>query len=106
MMSRWPVIPKTKEELLKRFNIDYVYFNNSQYHKTININTWWNEEKNRLIPFRMNRTLIYEPYGIFRRSAYDPIFHPYYIIYGRDKIEFYERMKSRSIAYEGLLCRL
>ena len=35
-------------------------------------------------------------YGIFRRSAYDPIFHPYYIIYGRDKIEFFERMKSKS----------
>ena len=36
-------------------------------------------------------------YLIIRRSAYDPIVHPYYIEYGFNCIELYERMKSNSM---------
>ena len=31
-------------------------------------------------------------YGVFRRSALDPIFNPYFVDYGYDKIEFYKRI--------------
>ena len=33
-----------------------------------------------------------EPYGVFRRSPLDPIFNPYFINYGYDKVEFFERI--------------
>ena len=32
-------------------------------------------------------------YHIMRRSPMTPLFHPYYIEYGRDKIEFFEKLK-------------
>ena len=41
-------------------------------------------------------------YHIMRRSPMTPLFHPYYIEYGRDKIEFFEKLKlSHRIGYDG-----
>ena len=31
-------------------------------------------------------------YGVFRRSALNGLFHPYFINYGRDKIYYYWRL--------------
>ena len=33
-----------------------------------------------------------EPYGVFRRSAANPLFHPYFYDYAGDKQDFYSRM--------------
>lgn len=41
-------------------------------------------------------------YHIMRRSPMTPLFHPYYIEYGRDKIEFFEKLKmSHRIGSNG-----
>ena len=37
-------------------------------------------------------TVLIIRYGVFRRSALDPIFNPYFVDYGYDKIEFYKRI--------------
>ena len=36
-------------------------------------------------------------YGVFRRSALNTIFHPYYVDYGFNKIEFYHRLIVESL---------
>lgn len=49
-----------------------------------------NATENEIIPYTAKHEI--EPYGVFRRSAINPIFHPYYINYGYDKIEFFNRI--------------
>ena len=33
-------------------------------------------------------------YFVYRRSALDPLFHPYYINYGANKVEMYVRLRA------------
>lgn len=39
-------------------------------------------------------------YGVFRRSALNSLFHPYFINYGRDKIYYYWRLNRESRSRE------
>ena len=42
-----------------------------------------------------------EPYGVFRRSPLNPIFNPYFMNYGYDKIEFFDRITMHNRWYSG-----
>ena len=42
-------------------------------------------------------TIIIHRYGVFRRSALNTLYHPYYVDYGRDKIEFFHRLIAESL---------
>ena len=35
-----------------------------------------------------------DSYFVYRRSALDPLFHPYYINYGANKVEMYVRLRA------------
>lgn len=70
----------------------------------MNLTTWIPIDRNYLLPFKPDFSSYYEPssllrqvthrYSILRRSPRDPILHPYYIEYGFNCIELYERLKS------------
>ena len=49
-----------------------------------------NQKENILFPYSTNREM--EPYSVIRRSADTPIFHPYYINYGYNKVELISRL--------------
>lgn len=54
-----------------------------------NITTWLTTKE------RVQNVTMYfymEPYGVFRRSAANPLFHPYFYDYAGDKQDFYSRM--------------
>ena len=61
---------------------------------------WITLHNNCIIPFQSQGDIepcvmtlwIIHRYGVFRRSALDPIFNPYFIDYGYDKIEFFRRI--------------
>lgn len=48
------------------------------------------ETQNVLLPYAADHVM--EPYSILRRSKNNPIFHPYFINYGYNKIELMNRM--------------
>ena len=52
---------------------------------------WPKYTENFLI--RINITGDKEPYGIIKRDPITPIFHPYFINYGYDKIAFYHYLQ-------------
>lgn len=74
----------------------------------MNIYQWMSIDKHCLVEFTSTTEIepwvlllfINERYGVFRRSALDPIFNPFFVDYGYDKIEFYKRIdlyKSTSV---------
>ena len=42
-----------------------------------------------------------EPYSVLRRSPLNPIFNPYFMNYGYDKIEFFDRITMHNRWYSG-----
>ena len=43
-----------------------------------------------------------DSYFVYRRSALDPLFHPYYINYGANKVEMYYRLRAmQCVLYLG-----
>ena len=43
-----------------------------------------------------------DSYFVYRRSALDPLFHPYYINYGANKVEMYVRLRAlKCVLYLG-----
>lgn len=66
----------------------------------MNIYQWMSIDKYCLVEFTSTTEIepwvlllfLNERYGVFRRSALDPIFNPYFVDYGYDKIEFYKRI--------------
>ena len=49
-----------------------------------------NARPNTVIRYVANHDI--EPYGVFRRSPLHPIFNPYFMNYGYNKIEFFDRI--------------
>ena len=47
----------------------------------------------KMEPFRFVFIVMYS-YFVYRRSALNPLFHPYYINYGANKIEIYDRFRA------------
>ena len=52
------------------------------------------EQRNIVIPYYSNHEM--EPYSVIRRSIKVPLFHPYYINYGFNKVEFFSRLTNLS----------
>ena len=38
-------------------------------------------------------------YGVFRRSVMTPFFHPYYINYGYNKVEYVENLRQAGFSF-------
>ena len=55
------------------------------------------EKRNVIKPFHTKHEM--EPYSVIRRSKVVPLFHPYYINYGFNKVEMFSRLTylSKSI---------
>ena len=52
----------------------------------------WSQDTNETImPVQLSGEK--EPYGVFRRSALNPLYHPFFLDYGRDKVELYWRLR-------------
>lgn len=44
----------------------------------------------------MNESLLYR-YGVFKRTPQTPLYHPYFINYGKDKEDFYRVLNTMGI---------
>ena len=55
------------------------------------------QKKNIVLPFQTNHEM--EPYSVIRRSKIVPLFHPYYINYGFNKVEMFSRLTFLSICW-------
>ncbi|KAK8832486.1 hypothetical protein WA577_002959 [Blastocystis sp. JDR] len=87
----WNRVPTTKSEVLERFDSGEIQIIEDQYHNVMNMSEW-REYNGRLMLSRYFNHM--EPYGVFRRSAADPIFHPYFIDYGGNKMELYFQFRA------------
>ncbi|KAK8800225.1 hypothetical protein WA171_004860 [Blastocystis sp. BT1] len=88
--AEWDMVPLVRKDLERVFRKRRVIAFKGRFHKYQNGNKWI--QSRDVYATQVHITGEIEPYGVFRRSALNTFYHPYYVDYGFNKIEFFHRL--------------
>ncbi|KAK8801895.1 hypothetical protein WA588_006179 [Blastocystis sp. NMH] len=91
-LTIWDSLPQNKVQLRRCVKRNRIQPIGSLFHTITNYKQWIRLETVKAYKTKVKRDI--EPYIIMRRSILNPIFHPYYIEYGYDKLEFFARLMA------------
>ena len=104
LRTRWRNAPRNKSELLKRVESGELRIDSrgSQVDNSVRLIIVENDSSRHVGSERVEciALSILQRHGgvierfVYRRSALDPLFHPYYINYGANKVEMYYRLRA------------